>query len=793
MEIPAELDPVRVVILMTHSQKSSLVRRALPATLAVLLAIVLIGLRATARTEAAAQDPAAPAAPAAPMPTTLPEIVKRLKDDSDRAKPDLIKDLANFKSRDALQGMLEVYDAMKTTFMKREVVRSMPVFDGVTDAVQPALQKLMDVATDASEPELREAALDALGACPGHGKDFLRLIVNSPADDGVREKAIKLHVKMATKEDLAWYREVYKVKSDTKTDKQREKEEREARKKAEKEAKEKEKQKGKDGKDAKDEEPPKNKKVVSLNSIRNTCFQALASTLTIDELQEAMKDDYPKIRRSSLEEMAARGDKKTFDFAEDIFKSDDELPENRVIAARIMAKVLGTKAAPDFIKRATNVDSPVELRRGLAEILTGFNDPAINRELIGDIGRGKGVGEKLFQIYAVRALQDEHVDKALVRMLQDKDKEVVIAAAKILGERKYKDALGPLKKMWEKGNKDREIMRAGLSATAMIRQGDATWIDELLVLTKSEDPELRSLALDGLGNSTDKKHLDKLVAALDDPNWSTRLAALEALERLRMKEAISAIILRMPKEDGRMQNEFANALWRMTGQPFADNAQGWDNWWKQNGANFQILSDADLEKVKSGEEEWRLRQTTRVDSKFFGIRIISHRVIFIIDVSGSMELGLANEYKGKKAKNRLEVAKSELSKCIQGLDPVALFNIYTFSSDTERWVDGSLAAANEKNRNDATTYVDKLKAGGGTNLYGAIKDAFADPDVDTIFIMSDGEPSVGDVIEPTMIREHVQAWNEHRKIVINTVAIAGQFQILEWLAQDSGGTNVKFE
>lgn len=776
---------------MRHSQTSFLVRRVLPIALIGLAAFAVVGMRATARTNLGPQDPgapAAPAAPAAPTPTTAPEIVKKLKDEIDRAKPDLIKDLARLKTREAMLGMIEVYEAMKTTFMKREVVRSMPAFDGVADAEQPALQKLMDVATDASEPELREAALDALGACPGHGKDFLRLIVNSPAEDGVREKAIKLHVKLATKDDFVWYREVYKVKSETKSDKEREKEEREAKKKAEKEAKE----KGK-GKDDKEADPPKSKKVVSLNSIRLTCFEAIASTFTIDELQEAMKDAYPKVRRASLEEMAARGDKKTFDFAEDIFKNDGELAENRVIAARIMAKIQGTKIAAEFMKRATNVESPVELRRGVAEILTGFNDPAINRELIGDIGRGKGVGEKLFQIYAVRALQDEHVDKALVRMLQDKDAEVVIAAAKILGERKYKEALGPLKKLWQKGNKDRDIMRAGLSATAMIRQGDATWLDELITLTKSEDPELRSLALDGLGNSTDKKHLDKLVAALDDPNWSTRLAALEALERLRMKEAISAIILRMPKEDGRMQNEFANALWRMTGQPFADNAVGWDNWWKQARDNFQILSDADLEKVKTGEEEWRLRQTTRTDSKFFGIRIISHRVIFIIDVSGSMDWGLANDYKGKKPKNRMEVAKGELSKCVEGLDPAALFNIYTFSSDTERWIDGSLAAANEKNRADAGAFVDKLRPGGGTNLYGAIKDAFADPDVDTIFLMSDGEPSVGDVIEPVLIREHVKAWNEHRKIVINTVAVAGQFQILEWLAQDSGGTHVKFE
>jgi HEAT repeat protein len=491
--------------------------------------------------------------------------------------------------------------------------------------------------------------------------------------------------------------------------------------------------------------------------------------------------------------MAKRGDKKTFEFAEDIFKDDADLPENRVVAARVMAKIQGTKVADDFIKRATNNTSPIELRRGLAEILVGFNDENVNKQLIGELGRGKGVGEKLFSIYSVRALKDERVDKALVRMLQDKDKPVIVASAKILGERKYKEALPQLKKLWDKGAKDREIMRAAMDATAMIRQGDPTWLDELITMTKSEDPEVRSLALDGLGNSADKKHIDQLVAALDDKNWSTRLAALEALERIHAKEAISPIILRMQKEEGRMANEFANTLWRLTGQPYADNATAWENWWKENGANFQLLSDADLEKVKTGEEEWRLRQTTRVETKFFGIRIISHRVIFIVDVSGSMDWGLANDYRGKPAENRMEVAKSELSKCVQALDPSALFNILTFSSDVEKWIDGHLAAATEKNRTDAAAYIDKLKPFGATNLFGALKAAFADPDVDTIFLLSDGEPTVGDEIEPMAIREAVKGWNEHRKIVINTIAIAGQFQILEWLAADSGGTHVKFE
>lgn len=242
-----------------------------------------------------------------------------------------------------------------------------------------------------------------------------------------------------------------------------------------------------------------------------------------------------------------------------------------------------------------------------------------------------------------------------------------------------------------------------------------------------------------------------------------------------------------------MLQEFSLALWRLTGQGYQENAKGWASWWDGAKDRFEFLTEEQLNQVKTGEEEYRLKQTTRVEQKFFGIRIVSHRVIFIIDVSGSMQEQLNSEYEGKTGQPRMEVAKRELERCVTGLDTSALFNIVTFSSDVDRWMDGSLAGASEKNRAAAKEYVGKLMAAGGTNLYGALKDAFRDLDVDTIFVLSDGEPSVGEETDPTVIREHVKAWNEHRGIQINTIAVGGQFQILEWLAADSGGTHISFD
>ncbi|MCA9002886.1 MAG: hypothetical protein KDB61_13260, partial [Planctomycetes bacterium] len=68
-----------------------------------------------------------------------------------------------------------------------------------------------------------------------------------------------------------------------------------------------------------------------------------------------------------------------------------------------------------------------------------------------------------------------------------------------------------------------------------------------------------------------------------------------------------------------------------------------------------------------------------------------------------------------------------------------------------------------------------------------------EPDVDTILVLSDGEPSVGDLIDPGAIREDIQARNRERNIRIHTIALGGSLKILEWLAEDSGGRFVQIE
>jgi Mg-chelatase subunit ChlD len=215
---------------------------------------------------------------------------------------------------------------------------------------------------------------------------------------------------------------------------------------------------------------------------------------------------------------------------------------------------------------------------------------------------------------------------------------------------------------------------------------------------------------------------------------------------------------------------------------------GGDGWWAEAQKDFEVASEKDLDKAEKERERRRLTQRTVASAKFFGIKVESHRVIFIIDVSGSMLEAMYGRTFDDRGAARIDVARQELIQAIKNLEQGALFNLYAFSNGVFMWQKDGIGTDSKQDRQAAITWVERLGASGGTNLYDSIKTAFDDPDVDTIFVLSDGEPTVGEVIDPHRIREDVAFWNQHRKVKINTIAIGGNLEVLEWLANDAGGT-----
>ena len=683
--------------------------------------------------------------------------ITELKRKNDDVDVKLITKIAATRTREAAEALVKSYDAMQSTYMRREIARALGAFDGAAEAEQPALQKLANIAGNTDEPEVREAAIHGLGQSTRLGKHFLKQLVDSQVPDSVREAALAAHVKMAAAEDATWYKFVWNLRNEHRKN------------------------------------PDGTVQGAELSSIRELAFKGLMAFMTENEFVEALRTDDldPKIRRLALKAMDERDMPKTAEMAKYVLDGVKFPGVDRAEAARLYVKRDGTKAVPDLIELAKKAvqQTPEDLRLQMAKLIVGLNDDATNKKVQKLIGKGKP-HERVFALEATEHISDPKVVDAIRKELQAKEVEVRAAAGAALGKRRDKESLPELRNLLTK-SKQPEDARIAIDAIGQIEQGSAKWLDELVELCKRPDRDARNAALEQLAARKDAKFLPVLCNALAHDDWTTRLCAIDGLVALRHKDAVPRLIDRLEHEQGRIGRAVGDALWQLTGQPFDEDLAKWRAWWPTVSAAFEVISPADLEKAAKERELRRLQQRTRAGAKFFGIRIESHRVIFIIDISGSMLESVYGRGLGKWGTSRIDVAKQELTQAIKNLDEGALFNVFAFSSGVARWQKDNIGENNTQSRQAALTWVERLGAAGGTNLYDSVKMAFADKDVDTIFIMSDGEPTVGEVIDPWRIREDVAFWNQHRKVKINTIMVGGNFEVLEWLATDSGGTYVQ--
>ncbi len=350
------------------------------------------------------------------------------------------------------------------------------------------------------------------------------------------------------------------------------------------------------------------------------------------------------------------------------------------------------------------------------------------------------------------------------------------------------------------------------------------WATEMLTAAVSPatntepDPRALIIAIDGLGGRDAAKVGPALAARMEDVRWLVRASVVAALEKTPSKEGIDAIVKRMVKEEGRLKDDCRRALQALTGQDLAANPEIWRVWWEQNRDKWTGKPPA--EDTAKGPDPFKDlgKKPAESDRKtgFFGIQIESKRVVFVIDISGSMNAKMGGN--GPDAKSsRAELAREELKRVVAALEDGTIFNIVFFSSGVRVWKP-DMQKADGKSRGEALQFIAGVEFAGGTNTYDALEAAFAlgdmgkgkkresdptgDARVDTIVFLSDGKPSVGKITDPDLIRGSVKDWNRSRRIAIHAVAFVGAATskdgnegadpaFMKGLAADTGGKCVE--
>ncbi|MEO7719788.1 MAG: VWA domain-containing protein [Capsulimonas sp.] len=159
-------------------------------------------------------------------------------------------------------------------------------------------------------------------------------------------------------------------------------------------------------------------------------------------------------------------------------------------------------------------------------------------------------------------------------------------------------------------------------------------------------------------------------------------------------------------------------------------------------------------------------------------------IVYVLDVSGSMT-------------SRIDKVQEELNTAIAGLRPGESFDVLAFSDSVEKFHDGLLDAT-PANIARARNFVGGLTPLRGTNVQDAMRAALAMPDVNVVFLISDGVPSVKET-NTGKLRRDIQKRNKNGARIF-TVGLAGynpgkggvsDFEaadLLRHIAEDSGGT-----
>lgn len=691
--------------------------------------------------------------PAQDGPSTWIRTLLRDKDDADIG---LIEKIAGVRTRESADGLLQAYDALVTLLYRREVVRGLLQFTNAPETEQPVLQRLANLAGNPDvEEELRALAITGLGQSPTVGKQFLKQLVDGDVADSLREPAMREHVRLAAAGDAAWYRHLWNLKQEQRKDK------------------------------------AGNIAAPELNTIRQLAVQGLLPFAAEEELVDGLKREVdPKIRRAILAFMQQQSMPRTTEMAAWLLDRVDFPGADRAAAARILFDRTRDKAVPQFLELAKKRDvTPEDLRAVMAQLIADLGDDATDKRMVKLIGKGKP-HEKVFALLATEKVKDPKVVATIRKGLEDEALEVRRATAKVLGSRRDRESVPALRALLQQG-KQPDDARIALEAITAIEGYSSAWLKEVVGFCTHANRELRNAAVGVLGAARDRRHAGAVLTALEHTDWSTRFAAIEAAQAIRDKQAVPKLIERLGVETGRLKKRVAEALWQLTAQPLDEDQARWRDWWTQAAETFVVATEKELDKAAAERERRRMTARTVSQAKFFGLRVESHRVIFVLDTSGSMLESMYGRFVGKRGAARIDVAKQELAQAIQNLEPGTLFNILTFASSVMRWKKDGIAVADDATRKEALEWIARLGASGATNLYDSVKMAFEDKDVDTIFIMSDGEPTNGEVIDPHRIREDVAFWNRHRRIKINTIAIGGNLEVLEWLARDAGGTYVQ--
>jgi len=417
-----------------------------------------------------------------------------------------------------------------------------------------------------------------------------------------------------------------------------------------------------------------------------------------------------------------------------------------------LSRPLGADAESWLVKHGLSgtVRNNEQAKEAVLKVIVRLQTKERGRLLLRELVATSSPELQALLLESLRPLADKKSTSAARRFIKSQDSAVRVAAYELLGQYRPK--------------KNGKKFVSGMK--------DPHW-------------EVRAVCLEMLAKTSDKQLLKHAKKALGDPDWHVQVAAVHFLVKRGGPAVIEPLYRALDTTEGRAQGDITDALARLTGRNFGPISAQWDSWW------FQNKKKKDLKLTAMSAEDFAALQDVDRDQPtvswplYFGLRVFSENLAFVVDCSESMEEPHTPKKSAttvvagqKKGPSRLEVAKRELSGAVRGLLDGKHMNILCFNTNVVDFVTASsssrkriLTKLGPETRKPINTFIEAAKPVGATNLSAAIRQAFEYPEVDTIFLLSDGAPTVG-IIDHQELLDTVERWNRRRRVRINSISFS---------------------
>ncbi len=336
------------------------------------------------------------------------------------------------------------------------------------------------------------------------------------------------------------------------------------------------------------------------------------------------------------------------------------------------------------------------------------------------------------------------------------------------------------------GQGSTQTRSTALWALAQLGNLPADFVPQLVLFAQDARAPIRLHAAEGLALFPDSEQaFQTLLQLLSDSQWAVRATAVQALLGFRRTESVPALVRLVEEETGRVRQDAVEALCQLTGEDFGPALHTWKLWW-EDMPNDYVLPPLEVAQQRLAKRRARRAKghDSVATSVYHGIPVPQGGVVFVLDISGSMN----SPYNADES--YYQHFANALADTIALLQDDVQFNILLFSGGVQTWKE-FLAPANAENIDSAQDFLQRTRPDGPTNLYGALMVALGYQNVQTIFLLTDGDPTFGRVVLPKAILAELERINRDRHVVINTIA-AGEVRadFLAELAQSNGGEAV---